>query len=98
MQQNFLVTGRVLEPLPPKPVLSDFYVPSEDHHNRKLAFIMVSMICYISIYIGNNFEDRLKALEMENASLKNIMITIKQFVKLIIRLTCMSTVVLISNQ
>ena len=24
----------------------------------------------MSIYIGNNFEDRLKALEMENASLK----------------------------
>ena len=31
MQQYFLVTGRQLEPLPPKPVLSDFYVPSEDH-------------------------------------------------------------------
>ena len=30
MQQYFLVTGRQLEPLPPKPVLSDFYVPSED--------------------------------------------------------------------
>ena len=39
MQQYFLVTGRQLESLPPKPVLSDFYVPSEDHHNRKLAFI-----------------------------------------------------------
>ena len=25
MQQYFLVTGRQLEPLPPKPVLSDFY-------------------------------------------------------------------------
>ena len=34
MQQYFLVTGRQLEPLPPKPVLSDFYVPSEDHHNN----------------------------------------------------------------
>ena len=33
MQQYFLVTGRQLEPLPPKPVLSDFYVLSEDHHN-----------------------------------------------------------------
>ena len=32
MQQYFIVTGRQLEPLPPKPVLSDFYVPSEDHH------------------------------------------------------------------
>ena len=26
MQQYFLLTGRQLEPLPPKPVLSDFYV------------------------------------------------------------------------
>ena len=44
MQQYFLVTGRQLEPLPPKPVLSDFYVPSEDHHNRELALITLSMI------------------------------------------------------
>ena len=44
MQQYFLVTGRQLEPLPPKPVLSDFHVPSEDHHNRELAFITLSMI------------------------------------------------------
>ena len=43
MQQYFLVTGRQLEPLPPKPVLSDFYVPSEDHHNRELAFITLSV-------------------------------------------------------
>ena len=27
MQQYFIVTGSQLEPLPPKPVLSDFYVP-----------------------------------------------------------------------
>ena len=44
MQQYFIVTDRQLEPLPPKPVLSDFYVPSEDHHNRELAFITLSMI------------------------------------------------------
>ena len=44
MQQYFFVTGRQLEPLPPKPVLSDFYVPSEDHHSRELAFITLSMI------------------------------------------------------
>ena len=43
-QQYFLVTGRQLEPLPPKPVLSDFYVPSEDHHNHELTFIKLSMI------------------------------------------------------
>ena len=44
MQQYFLVTGRQLERLPPKPVLSDFYIPSEDHHNRELTFITFSMI------------------------------------------------------
>ena len=44
MQQYFIVTGRWLELLPPKPVLSDFYVPSEDHDNRELAFITLSMI------------------------------------------------------
>ena len=44
MEQYFIVTGKQLEPLPPKPVLSDFYVPSEDHHNRELAFITLSMV------------------------------------------------------
>ena len=44
MQQYFLVTGRQLELLPPKQVLSDFYVPSKDHHNRELAFITLSVI------------------------------------------------------
>ena len=44
MQEYFIVTGRQLEPLPLKPVLSDFYVPSEDHHNRELAFITLSKI------------------------------------------------------
>ena len=44
MQEYFIVTGRQLEPLPPKRVLSDFYVPSEDHHNRELAFITISKI------------------------------------------------------
>ena len=44
MQEYFIVTGRQLEPLPPKPVLSDFYMPSEDHHNCELAFIFISMI------------------------------------------------------
>ena len=44
MQQYFLMTGRQLEPLPPRPVLSDFYVPSEDNHNRELTFITLSMI------------------------------------------------------
>ena len=44
MQQYFIVTGRQLEPLPLKPVFSDYYVPSEDHHNCELTFITVSMI------------------------------------------------------
>ena len=44
MQQYFIVTGRQFEPFPPKPVLSDFYVRSEDHHNRELAFIAISMV------------------------------------------------------
>ena len=44
MQQYFLVTGRQLKPLPPKPVLSDFDVLSEDHHNRELPFITLSMV------------------------------------------------------
>ena len=43
MQQYFLVTGRQIEPSPTKPVLYDFYVPSEDHHNRELTFITLSM-------------------------------------------------------
>ena len=44
MQEYFLVTGRQLQPLPPKPVLFDFYTPSEDHHSCELAFITISMI------------------------------------------------------
>ena len=44
VQQFFIVTSRQSEPLPPKPVLSDCYVPSEDHHNRELTFITISMI------------------------------------------------------
>ena len=41
---NATVTGRQVEPLPPEPVFSDFYVPSEGHHNRELTFITLSMI------------------------------------------------------
>ena len=95
MQQYFIVTGRQLEPLPPKPVLSDFYVPSEDHHNSELTFITLingwnrslSVVLRLydiflligvpqkgsysmSIYIGNDLEDRLEALEVENMSLR----------------------------
>ena len=44
MQQYFIVTGGQLEPLLPKPVLSDFDVLSEDHHNHELTFITLSMV------------------------------------------------------
>ena len=43
----------------------------------------------MSIYIGNDLEDRLKISETENASLKNTMITIKWCMKLIICQTYM---------
>ena len=44
MQQYFIVTGKRLPELSPKPVLSDFYIPSDDHKDRELAFIALSMI------------------------------------------------------
>ena len=44
MQHYFLVTDRQSEPLPPKLVLSDFYIPFEDHHNRELTLITLLMI------------------------------------------------------
>ena len=44
MQQYFLVTGMRLEPLPPKPTLSNFYVKTEPQHNRELVFITLLMI------------------------------------------------------
>ena len=50
MQQYFIVTGRQLEPLLPKPVLSNFYVPSEDHHNRELAFITLSIVVFSLVF------------------------------------------------
>ena len=43
----------------------------------------------MSIYIGNDLEDRLEILEAENASLKNTMITIRWYMKSIICLTYM---------
>ena len=43
IQQYFPVTVRQLEPLLSKPVFYYFYVPSEDHHNRELIFITLSV-------------------------------------------------------
>ena len=42
----------------------------------------------MSIYIGNDLEDRLQALEIENASLKNTSNTIKWYMKSTICQTC----------
>ena len=50
------------------------------------------IICHIimSVYIGNDLEDRLKILQTENASLKkNTVITIKWYMKLTICQTYM---------
>ena len=38
------IFGKTLEPLPPKPELSDFYTASDDQHERELAFIALSMV------------------------------------------------------
>ena len=38
------VFGHEIEPLPPRPVISDFYTSSEEQHDRELAFIALSMI------------------------------------------------------
>ena len=55
MRQYILVTGTQLEPLPPKPILSDYYTPSENHHIREITFITLSMIG-IGAYLWHNKE------------------------------------------
>ena len=44
MRKYHEVFGKELKPLPPKPVLSDFYHPSENQHFREIAFITISMV------------------------------------------------------
>ena len=44
MRKYHEVFGKDLKPLPPKPVLSDFYHPSENQHFREIAFITISMV------------------------------------------------------
>ena len=44
MREHQKVFGHELSPLPQKLVLSDFYVPSNEQHNRELAFIALSMV------------------------------------------------------
>lgn len=55
MQQYFVITGKRLPELPPKPVLSDFYTPSDDHKYRELAFITASMVTIgVGLYYYEN--------------------------------------------
>ena len=44
MREYHEVFGHELPPLPRKPVLSDFYTPSDEQHYRELGFIALSMI------------------------------------------------------
>ena len=44
MREYHEVFGHELPPLPREPVLSDYYTPSEEQHNRELAFFALSMI------------------------------------------------------
>ena len=44
MREYHEVFGHELPPLPREPVLSDFYTPSSEQHDRELAFVALSMI------------------------------------------------------
>ena len=44
MRECHEVFGHGLSPIPPRPVLSDFYKPSNEQHDRELAFIALSMV------------------------------------------------------
>ena len=44
MREYHEVFGHELPPLSQEPVLSDFYTPSEEQHDRELAFIILSTI------------------------------------------------------
>ena len=43
MREYSLVTGSKLDPLGPEPTLSDFYMPSDDQKDRKIAFVIAGM-------------------------------------------------------
>ena len=49
------VFGHELPSLPREPVLSDYYTPSNEHHDRELAFITLSMIGIegVLLYFGH---------------------------------------------
>ena len=44
MREYHEVFGHELPPLPHEPVLSDYYTPSDEQHDRELAFVALSMI------------------------------------------------------
>ena len=44
MREYHEVFGHQLPLLPKEPVLSDYYTPSDEHHDRELAFVALSMI------------------------------------------------------
>ena len=44
MREYYEVFGHELPPLPREPVLSNYYTPSNEQHDRELAFITLSMI------------------------------------------------------
>lgn len=43
MKQYYYITGKQMDPLPPKPELSDFYTPSTDQKNREIMFVVLGM-------------------------------------------------------
>ena len=44
MRECHEVFGHELPPLPREPVLSDFYTPNNEQHDREFVFILLSMI------------------------------------------------------
>ena len=44
MREYHEVFGYELPPLSQEPVLSDYYTPSDEQHDRELAFIALSMV------------------------------------------------------
>ena len=44
MREYHEVFGHELLPLPQEPVLSNYYMPSDEQHYRELGFIALSMI------------------------------------------------------
>ena len=44
MREYHEVFGHKLPPLPREPVLSDYYTPSDEQHDRELVSIALSMI------------------------------------------------------